>query len=283
MKNMFNQQLQLEGKKIIIDNVEYRVLFRRKDTNNIMFAPKQYNIQTGSLYEYNGESHLIIEHSTNFNDVYDKFICSRCTDSFKIQFDKRVVEFPCLIDNLTDSLNSNNDGTTTNSKQEFIISLTDDSKEIKINKRFLCGYNGLAYKVIDISYINGLCYVYTIRDEISNTDDVENMIADKIDVDVPEQPEIEIGDITVIPSYTGEYFELYQYDSQTFTIALDGAAETNFSVVCDTTNAMSFSFDGENSFSCQCLSGTGEVVNISITESSTQKSMIYKIKLVSFM
>ncbi|MFI3325951.1 MAG: hypothetical protein R3Y35_07230 [Clostridia bacterium] len=282
LNSVFKQTFYKEEREIFINNKPYRVFFRRKDENTVMYAPVREQIKTGSLFYFCDESYLIIESITNTNLIYNKYLCTKCNDSFKIQFSDCLIDFPCINMNFSDSLNNNKDGITTQSNIEFIIALDENSKRITINKRFLCGYNGMAWKVNDIHYNNGLCYIYAERSPLTDKDDVTNMIADKLDITDIEPPITEVGEITVTPNYTGEYFELMQYDKQIFNIKLDGASEYDFSVTSDNTEDIKFVFDGVDTFSCECINATNEIITITIVENITNKNKEYKIKLLRF-
>lgn len=57
--------------------------------------------------------------------------------------------------------------------------LNEDSKRITINGRFFCGAYCLAWKVTDLNYKNGLCYIYAEREAIQSYDDTTNGIANR--------------------------------------------------------------------------------------------------------
>ena len=79
---------------------------------------------------------------------------------------------------MSDALNSGKIVTVA-STAEFIFTLNDDSRRLYINQRFFCGYFGLAWKITDINYKDGMAYVYATRDAAQSTDDKINGIADR--------------------------------------------------------------------------------------------------------
>lgn len=176
LENTFQSTLEREGKEITINNVKHKVFFRRNETGNTdayttLFAPLDAQIKQGELFCISGEKYLIQKDLSAENDVYRKYKAVRTNAEIKWMFGKNnLVIFDVFMDNISDSLNSNKSGITLSSKVDFMIPLDDNSRKIKVNGRFFCGSFHAVWKVLDINYLNGICFLSAERDAILPND-----------------------------------------------------------------------------------------------------------------
>lgn len=183
--NIFNESLEREGISIVTsDSISHKVLFRRTTKGEttpytLVFAPYSDNIKQGASFTINGDTYLIIKENTIENTVYRKYEAIKCTQIVKMIYGVGdIVEYPVYMQDLSDAI-SNGKIITVASTAEFLFTLNDNSRRLYINQRFFCGYNGLAWKITDINYKDGICYVYADRDATQSFDDKVNGIADR--------------------------------------------------------------------------------------------------------
>lgn len=185
LENTFLETLNREGKEILINGGTQKVFFRRNEKGETdpyitMYALAESNIEQGNEFILDGSHFLIMKALTKENDVYQKFSCILADETIKWMYAKNdlVIYHAYMID-LADSLSVSKDGIINSGKCQIILPLNDASKRIMINGRFFCGAYCLAWKVTDLNYKNGLCYVYAEREAIQSTDDTTNGIADR--------------------------------------------------------------------------------------------------------
>lgn len=185
VKSVLDLCIKREGKIITIDGIDYRVLFRMNNDgyaeNYItIFTPKFYGIKQGQTFELNGDIYLIIQQLTFENEDYQKYDCVECDETFKVMYGSNdMVNYCCYSKDISSSRGTYKFGITTSSKQEFILPLNADTKRIQINTRFFSGFYEMSWKVVDINYRNGLCYLYAERSVVTSNDDTVNGIADR--------------------------------------------------------------------------------------------------------
>ena len=185
LKDIFDSTLQREGVEIAADGGIKKGFCRRNETGSTdpymtLYLPHTDQINQGTIFSLNGDKYLVLKAVTSENDTYKKYQCIKTNNSFKIMYGKNdLVLYDCYMKELADSLNANSDGITVSSKIDFVLPLNDDTKRIAINRRFFCGYYGLAWKVSDVNYKGNLCYLGCERDAVLNTDDTINGIADR--------------------------------------------------------------------------------------------------------
>lgn len=185
LKDIFDSTLQREGVGIAVDGGVKKGFCRRNETGSTdpymtLYLPHTDQINQGTIFSLNGDKYLVLKAVTSENDTYKKYQCIKTNNSFKIMYGKNdLVLYDCYMKELADSLNANSDGITVSSKIDFVLPLNDDTKRIAINRRFFCGYYGLAWKVSDVNYKGNLCYLGCERDAVLNTDDTINGIADR--------------------------------------------------------------------------------------------------------
>lgn len=179
----FQDALKRDGKIIKVGDSTYKVLFKRNEKGSTnpyitMFALSSDPIDQGMIYEINGEKYLIIKELTAENTIYKKFECVKCNATIKWMFGLNdLVVFDCYMVGIADSLKTSTNVTIIGSKVEIWLPLNDDTKRIILNGRFFCGSYKSANKVVDLNYLDGLCYLYAERDTVLNTDDEVNGIA----------------------------------------------------------------------------------------------------------
>lgn len=284
INHTFMQTLVNEGKEVVIGEDTHVVFFRRNEGNTVMYAPTEEQIQLGTCFTYENEPYLILDSITDTNVIYNRYLCTKCTEQFKIQFPDKVIIFNTINNGYTDKLNTNSDGITTTSRTEFIVSLTDDAKRISINERFMCGYNGMAFKVSDIHYNGGLCYLYCERDVLNTNDDKENMLCDAIQTEpeTPTEPPIASGDIVVTPPCENPSMLVSGWGEDTFTCSIEGVDNPIWVITAPENENLIFS-TSNNTFTCECIYGSNELINVAIHETVSDKTLIYTLKLINFM
>ena len=183
--NTFKETLEREGINIIIGANTYKVFFRRNEkgetiAHSTLYALYSDQIKQGEVFSLNGSKYLITKELTTENTVYRKFECIQCNATIKWMYGKNdLVIYDCYMVGIADSLKTSSNATIINSKIEVWLPLNADSERIRLNGRFFCGSYTSVNKIIDINYLNGLCYLYAERDTILTTDDEINGIAER--------------------------------------------------------------------------------------------------------
>jgi len=181
----YSDALDRDGKIITIGSASYKVLFKRNEKGSTvpyitMFALYSDPIEQGQIFTINGEKYLILKELTAENTTYKKFDCIKCNATIKWLYGKNdLVVYDCYMVGIADSLKTSSNATIINSKIEVWLPLNADSERIKLNGLFLCGSYQSANKIVDINYLNSLCYLYAERDTILSTDDEINGIAER--------------------------------------------------------------------------------------------------------
>jgi hypothetical protein len=189
LESVFKSASDRDGKLITIGSATYKVIFKRNEKGaNVpyitMFALESDPIEQGQVFTINNEKYLIIKELTAENLTYRKFECIKCNATIKWMYGKNdLVIYDCYMVGIADSLKSSTNATIINSKIEVWLPLNNDSKRINLNGRFFCGSYQSANKIVDINYLNGLCYLYAERDTIQSTDDTTNGIAGRWNYD----------------------------------------------------------------------------------------------------
>lgn len=182
---IFQDTIDREGIDITINGVQHKVFFRRNkqgetDSYLTMYAPCSDLIDNGNTFIMNYKSFLVLKTNTEENSTYKKYDVIECNQSVKIIYGKgNIITYPMFASDIKVSQLTKDNIITSASRSEFILSLDENSKLITINKRFFSGFFGLAFKVDDINYKNGLCYIYAERDICNSNDDTINGIADR--------------------------------------------------------------------------------------------------------
>lgn len=196
IETILKESLEREGKTITIGNKSYKVLFRRneKDAYTTLYTLCGDYISEGAEFTINNDTYLVMNQKTTENTTYKKYQSIKTNGQFKIIYgDNEICDYKCYMYDLQDAIHYSKYGTTTDSKAEFIVSLSDASKRIQIDERFFCGSYSLAWKITDINYLNGICFIYAKRDAIGVNDDIENGIADRWTYEhKPDTYEVEI-------------------------------------------------------------------------------------------
>lgn len=181
-ESILKESLDREGKIITIGNKSYNVLFRRneKDAYTTLYALSSDSISEGAEFTINNDTYLVMNQKTTENTTYKKYQSIKTNEQFKIIYGNNdLCTYKCYMYDLQDAIRFNKYGTTTDSKAEFIVSLSADARRIQINDRFFCGFNNLAWCITDINYLNSICYIYAKRDAVNVNDDIENGIANR--------------------------------------------------------------------------------------------------------
>lgn len=185
LNDIFSSTLKNELKTVTYKGESYNCFFRRNDTSNdnaytTVYFPVDKYLSRGATFSYGLDNYIIIKNLTSENDVYRKVQAIKCNNSFKVIYAKNeIIEYKCFMNDLSNSLNTKGGSITIDSNIQFMLELNSDSKRLKINKRFFCGFKGLAWVIREINYIDGLCYIYCERSPINSDDDIENGIADR--------------------------------------------------------------------------------------------------------
>ena len=178
----FKETLEREGTSIVIGADTFKVFFRRNEkgetiAHSTLYALYSNQIKQGEVFSLNGNKYLITKELTAENTTYRKYDCVQCNATIKWMYGKNdLVIYDCYMVGIADSLKSSANATIINSKIEVWLPLNADSERIILNGRFFCGSYVSANKIIDINYLNGLCYLYAERDTIQTTDDEINGI-----------------------------------------------------------------------------------------------------------
>ena len=201
---IFQDTIYREGIDITINGVLFKLFFRRNkqgetDSYLTMYAPCSDLIDNGNTFIMNYKSFLVLKTNTEENSTYKKYDIIECNQSVKIIYGKgNIITYPMFASDIKVSQLTKDNIITSASRSEFILSLDENSKLITINKRFFSGFFGLAFKVDDINYKNGLCYIYAERDICNSNDDTTNGIADRWSYeDKPNSYEVLIAESSV--------------------------------------------------------------------------------------
>lgn len=189
LENTFQSTLEREGKIITINNINHTVFFRRNDGSNnpnaytTLYAPLDAQIKQGEQFTIGVDKYLILVDLTAENDIYRKYKAIRTNSIVKWMFGKNnLVLFDVFMNDVSESINTKT-AITLSSKVDFMITLDDNSRKIKVNGRFFCGSFHAVWKVLDINYLNGICYLSAERDSVLTNDDTKNGIANRYDYD----------------------------------------------------------------------------------------------------
>jgi len=174
----------LAGDTVLVNGVfPIRALINNTPVNrhaDIKKIASVSELNRGDYITWNNDKWLIISEvaEKRFNNHY-KGTMQRCNYNIKFIFSDGIVrEFPAIIDSRVFNLDSNNYITTIAGKVVVTMQANEDSKKIRVNKRFI--KMGDAFKVVGRDLTdNGLLILTCELDMInSNADDLENEIAD---------------------------------------------------------------------------------------------------------
>lgn len=198
LTDTFNYNLNNYGINITVENRTVKALFKLKSNTGMasskskdqyltIFTSYADNIQQGEEIILNGKHYLALKDNSDENTVYNKTFCIDCNQVIKYELRRKddttkadLTSFYASADNLSSSVNITDGITTLQSTCHFSLQLNDLSKRINLNERFFSGQNKTGvWRIRDINYQNGFCELYCIRDLIKDTDDTQNMIADR--------------------------------------------------------------------------------------------------------
>lgn len=184
-KRFFQDSLRRSGSSIIINGIETKALIRQlKDNGAIgedtfeVYIPIEVPIKVLDTFTYKGQEYLI-KIANAWEGVYTRCLVNPLYQTIKIKYNGYPMwQFKVYP---TDESITLNDSSTniTYTKMSSIIFLKRDgiSKQIQRGTRFFL--YGTVYKVYGITYANSsILKLYCEADGISNSDDVENEVAD---------------------------------------------------------------------------------------------------------
>lgn len=269
LANVFQESINREGKEIVIDGINHTVLFRRTTKGEttpytLVFAPYSDSIKQGASFTINGDTYLILKENTIENNVYRKYEAIKCSAIVKMMYGVGdIVSYPVYMNDLSDSLNSGKIVTVA-STAEFIFSLNDDSRRLYINQRFFCGYFGLAWKITDINYKDGMAYVYATRDATQSTDDKINGIADRWNYEMkPSTYQVVITEDAVA-------LDVAKTQTLTVSVLKDGTAmETTPTITWTVADATIASIDSTNTITALKQGTTKITGSYHVTDNDT--------------
>lgn len=89
-KQQFERMLQLEGRKVIADNIEYKILVRpissktSQESIMIIYAQDDYALGKGSIFEMNGEHFLIVNRRSWDSEYFYTSTAIRCNAHWRV-------------------------------------------------------------------------------------------------------------------------------------------------------------------------------------------------------
>lgn len=89
-KQQFERMLQLEGRKVIADNIEYKILVRpissktSQESIMIIYAQDDYALGKGSIFEMNGEHFLIVNRRSWDSEHFYTSTAIRCNTHWRV-------------------------------------------------------------------------------------------------------------------------------------------------------------------------------------------------------
>lgn len=193
LTDTFAYNLEKYGIDVLVNTRTIKALFKMvtddsgKDQYLTMFTAYSDNVQQGDEIILQSKRYLALKDNSNENTVYNKTRCIDCNQLIKYELchedDDTAADLTYFYihgDNLTSSVNIAGGITTLQSTCHFTFPLNDLTKRINPNGRFFAGQSKTGvWKIRDINYQNNFCELYCIRDSIKDTDDTENMIANR--------------------------------------------------------------------------------------------------------
>lgn len=257
LQSVFDETLKREGKNIIAGDMSIQVFFRRNDSGTTdryltMFVPVNQAINQGNTFTLNGVPYLVLKQLTLENNVYQKFICVQTNQHIKFMLKHTedsskadLTEFAMYMsDSFGDSVSSSGNILVIDSQAEFKLSLNDLSRRIQINDRFFNEYYGAVWKITDINYKDGIVSLFCERDITNPSDDKENGIANYYDYN--NQPETEVGEITINPPYDEDgRYAVIQSDTTTFTASINSIESPEWNITLDAQGIPSGNYESE--------------------------------------
>ena len=195
LKDTFTYNLSQYGVEVLVNNRPVKAIFKMrmddsgkgKDQYLTMFTDFSDNVQQGDEIILNNKQYLALKDNSDENTVYNKTHCIDCNQVIKYELrrtgntDKAdLTTFHVNADDLSSSVLTSGGVSTLQSTCHFTFPLNELTKRINLNDRFFSGQSKTGvWKIRDINYQNGFCEVYCNRDTITDSDDIENMIADR--------------------------------------------------------------------------------------------------------
>lgn len=300
LQSIFDETLKREGKDIVLDNQStVRAFFRRNDKGEFdryitMFVAVNQPILQGNTFKLNNVPYLVFKQLTPENDVYNKYICVQTNEHVKYMLKyiddtskADLVEFDMfMVDSFADRISSSGNVLVVASQAEFKLSLNDLSRRIQINDRFFNEYYGAVWKITDINYKDGIVSLFCERDITNPSDDKENGIANYYDYN--NQPETEVGEITINPPYDEDgRYAVIQSDTTTFTASINSIESPEWNITLDAQGIPSGNYESEIDNSNGTFTVTnnklykGAYLKYTITENTSGKTTDYNVELAS--
>lgn len=287
LNDIFRQSISREETSAIINGEVRQCIFRRNDNYIIMYLSYKDKADLGAVVEVIGDRYLITKALTSENMTYRKYQCVRLNDSFEVMYGRDdLVAYECVSKPLKDGLNVNAKGITIDSQMEFILPLTERSKRLNINRRFFCGFFGVAWKINDINYQDGCCYLYCERSAVMSVDDAENGIAerwnyvDRYEVSIKEDVvDLFVGDSKTLNvkvtknNITVDSPNLIWGDSRASVVSVDNFTVSGVAVGSEMLTASYMANEGDVVISDSVVVNVAEKVEYNIALSSNELSL----------
>ena len=199
IRETFAYNLSTYGTTITVGGKTIKALFKlegenaglgsgtNKNQHLTMFTDYSESIDQGQEVVLNGKHYIVLKDNSDENTIYNRSKCIDCNQVIKYELkhtdDKSKADLTTFYAYGEDisAVNSTTGGIITiQSTCRFMFPLNDLTRRIQPNDRFYAGqsYSGV-WKVRDLNYQNGVCDVYCIRDTTKETDDPDNMIANR--------------------------------------------------------------------------------------------------------
>lgn len=176
LTSQFNDAISREGKIITSanGNTSYTCLFRinsdKNDTKSriTIYYSTMSNLTQGQLLKYKNNYYIAINQETAENEVYYKSDLLKMNTEINTIVNGYELYIKCFADDLTSiGLEYGTMITLLGGNLELITEDNIESRKLTINSTFISF--GATWKIINLIYKDGICYVYVERTESSST------------------------------------------------------------------------------------------------------------------
>lgn len=176
VSNSLTEALKREGKVIYdgMNNTPINVIFRRNsDKNNTtdrvsIFYPIQENIKQGQILNYKNNSYIALNQETAENDIYYKSDLLKINTTINMIAGSEEISIKCYAGNLQSvNLITSEVISVVGGTLSLIAEDNEQSRKLDINNTFIA--LGATWKIVNLIYKTGICYIYVERTQDSGT------------------------------------------------------------------------------------------------------------------